>query len=270
MRAHLATFSMWSVAGLLANGLDIAVVGALDYSKVGAYGAALSVATILGGVFTAVIGAFLPDSAGSSQEVRRIMLSASIRFAGIYAWLSLGLTCAFGESVLTVLFGKSLAVTAYPLLVVLVLARAISQLIWPYVVGVLAAGAHRRVRATPIAEGALNFGVSVGLAISVGAVGVAIGSVIASTGAVLMHLFINVPRTVDVNFDRGSWLRVGVLRAAVPASPLFLILVARWVWSSEIAASIGISLVAVSLGLAGRELVSIYRFVGGSSRDQPD
>ncbi|MEL6891017.1 MAG: hypothetical protein AAFP84_05435 [Actinomycetota bacterium] len=217
------TWAIWSVVSLVANGLDVAIVGALDFERVGAYGAAVALVMVVSGLHTAVMNAFLPATvAGEETAVSAPMLDAATRVAGVLTFAVVGATAAFGADALAVAFGSDLAADAWPILVLLVAARSVANLIWPYVVGAVAAGEHTQIRVTPVIEGVVNLSISLALVLVIGAPGAAIGTLIGSTLAVVLHLRVNVPRTPTVPFVPSRWWRIGVLLPASTAVPLLL------------------------------------------------
>lgn len=258
--SYTGTVAIWSIVNLMANGLDVALVGALDFEKVGAYGAALAIVTILAGVHTAAMSAFLPDVAKSIADGGRdgALVSAS-EVSGLLAWMSVAGVVALGEPVLRLGFGDDLAETAFPVLVVLTCGRAVGALIWPYVMGVLAANEQSRIRVTPVIEGVVNLTVSIVLVSWVGAVGAAIGTLVASVLAMSMHLWINVPRTPIVRFDRRLWFVRGVVMPVWAVLPLFVAALVRSVDDGPLGWTLVAVLGAASAVLAVVRLVSIGR-----------
>jgi predicted membrane-bound spermidine synthase len=167
------------------------------------------------------------------------------------------------------LFGRNLGDDVFTILIVLVVGRGVSNLIWPYVVGVLASGEHRRVRLTPVVEGFCNLAVSVWLLTQVGAIGAAIGSLVASVLAVVMHLAINVPRTPAVRFDRRSWFAKAVVRSSSVALPLLTVPLIAFVPTQLARWPLTLIVVVASGVLAARELAMIRRLANDIARVSP-
>lgn len=259
-KSHVSTFAVWSVVGLVSSGLDISIVGAFDFDQVGAYGAAVGIITIFGGLATALMNAFIPEASRQpDSESSGATLTTASSVGGLLAWCSVAGVVAFGEPVLLKAFGPQVGGDAFPILVTLAVAMGIKNLIWPYVIGVLAAGEHHKVRATPIVEGVVNLVVSLVLVLSIGAIGAAIGTLIATIIAMAMHLAINVPRTPQVGFGRMEWLRQGVVRPGLTVLPMMAIPLANRYFGGVLGLGLTMLLTGISCVLISRRFHSIRR-----------
>ncbi len=224
VRGYVATYFVWSVVSLAASGLDVVVVGTLDFTRVGAYASAASVLAVLVGTQSAVMSSFLPDlSRASDARVSSTLISVATEVAGLMSWGALALALVAGRRAMELVFGDDVGGDAYPVLLILLIARLVLSLVWPYVLGTLAAGSHARVRATPIAEGVVNFVVSVLLVWRVGAIGAAIGTLVGAGVATALHLIVNVPRTPEVGFSPVVWAVSGIVRPCSTLAPLLLL-----------------------------------------------
>lgn len=228
LRGYVTTFGLWSLVSFLVSGLDPFVVGAFDFDHVGTYSVAVIALTIFGGLHAAssaslqsIISA-AADVPGSNQL--RSTLRAAYVLNGVVVSV---ITTAFlvaGHPLLTFWVGDELADGAYAVLCVLVLARGAAALLWPLVMGAIAAEQHQRIRITPLIEAGTNLLVSVLAAWRFGAIGAAYGTAAGVVVALVLHLAYNVPRLTAVPFERRVWAISGVIKPAVSASPLLVTL----------------------------------------------
>lgn len=222
--SHCSTMMIWSAAGFMVSGLDTSVVGAFDFGRVGPYAIATSATTLVFGVHSALISAFVPDiarrhAAGDPGGVTNTVMTAA-SFANLYLLLACAAVAAYGRVALRLWVGEPTARHVYPLFVALVVAKTVGAVMSPYVAGLIGTGDHRRVRVTPLVEGATNLVASIVLTWQLGAVGAALGTLVGCAIGALLHLAYNVPRTTHFAFPRIAYFRQTVLPAAAVAMPL--------------------------------------------------
>ena len=104
-------------------------------------------------------------------------------------------------------------------------ANALRQLSYPYAMVVVATGTPRLATLAPLLEAPANLICSLALVRTMGAAGVAVGTVIGAVIGLATHILVSMPRTrfaIDVN--RGRLALQGWLRPALCIVPSLLVL----------------------------------------------
>jgi O-antigen/teichoic acid export membrane protein len=202
----------------LVSGLDLTIVGYFSFSEVGYYALASNALMLMTASANAAQGALVAPIAsiharGEEQRLASVVLKATYYLALLLTLLSI-LFIALGMTGLKLWVGPVYAHATVMILYVLVLGNALRLLILPYNAAVVAVGQHVRVAFTPVAEGVLNLVVSVVAGWYLGAIGVAIGTLVGSAGGVAMCLFYVVPRITDVKVTAGELIRACTLPMA--------------------------------------------------------
>jgi O-antigen/teichoic acid export membrane protein len=99
----------------------------------------------------------------------------------------------------------------------------------PYATLLLGTGQQKQVIISPLAEGITNLVASIVGAYYLGAVGVALGTLVGSFVSIGMHLFYNVPRTALILVNRSQLIKESLLRPAFCVAPFLVLLVLRQV-----------------------------------------
>jgi O-antigen/teichoic acid export membrane protein len=218
------SLTIWSFAMLLITGLDITLVGHFQFGAVAFYAVAASLVTFIAGLQNAVFNALIPATAvlharGDPAELGRIMIVAT-RY-GAFLLLLTGLPIIIlARNVLTLWVGSAYAAHGVRLLQVLVAANIIRLSATPYVVTLIGAGQQKLLVVTPILEGFSNLLVSVAAGYFLGAMGVALGTLLGSFIGVGGNFFYNMRRTTSLKFRISDYLRDGLLRPSVCAIPV--------------------------------------------------
>jgi O-antigen/teichoic acid export membrane protein len=229
--SYSGALTVWIGAMLLISGLDLSLVGIFDYKKTAAYHIAATLTNIVAQTQGAIFAALLPVSAvlGARADSERLgtMLLSSTRYGClILLMIAIPLLMA-GRSILRVWVGADYAAQSYPILQVLIVANVIRLCSLPYSTLLLGTGQQRKVIVSPIAEAITNLLASVTAAYFLGAIGVAIGTLVGSFLSVGLHFFYNMPRTSLIAIDRTRLVKEGPLRPAVCAAPLGPVLMLR-------------------------------------------
>jgi O-antigen/teichoic acid export membrane protein len=225
--AYCASLSVWSFATLLVTGLDTTLVGIFDFAAIVHYTIAVSFITVLLGLQNALFGALIPEAAilGARADAARLgrLLIAATRY-GMLTLLGSGLPLILlARPLLTVWVGPVHAGPTAILLQVLVIANIIRLAGVPYAMLLIGTGQQRLVLITPLVEGFSNLLVSVAAGALLGAVGVALGTLIGSTIGMLAHIFYNIPRTQGIAATPLAYLRAGIGRPVVCTLPALLL-----------------------------------------------
>jgi O-antigen/teichoic acid export membrane protein len=185
---------------------------------------------------------------------------------GAFLLLLTGLPLVLAANrILTLWVGPVYGVRGTRILEVLVVANMIRLSLTPYAVTLIGTGQQRLVMFIPLLEGFSNLLLSVVLGYSYGAIGVAIGTLGGSLIALIGNLYYNMPRTNDIQFEVHEYLRDGILRPLVCASPCILFTLAVRVFpeSGPIPRAVGV-VVTVAITI----LCFWYWGLVGSERDK--
>jgi peptidoglycan biosynthesis protein MviN/MurJ (putative lipid II flippase) len=118
-----------------------------------------------------------------------------------------------------------------PFATILILAQFIRLTLMPYAAIGFAAGQQQRMLISPLGEGVVNLGCSIVGAHFLGAMGVALGTLVGACIGVLLHFVNSMPKTDSMLFRRRQLLVTGIVKpiaCCLPSSLLVLILV-RWI-----------------------------------------
>lgn len=210
--------ALWTVCGIVVAGLDIFVVRAVDPSEVGHYAIALPLLAIPTGVVTAAMTAWMPRVAPAAEtaEGGRGALAATAVMA---AALSLGavLFVAFAGELVRLWAGGGRGGAAPAYLRVLYVASGLRYVFLPWSVLVVVRGEQRAITRAPLTEAAVNLSASVVLGLWLGAVGVALGTLLGAVVAAAVYLGWAIPRTAGSGVTSAGLLQAA-RTAWVPAA----------------------------------------------------
>jgi O-antigen/teichoic acid export membrane protein len=236
-----AVLSIWSIAALLISGLDMVIVGHYDFKNTGYYGIATTVTNFMVVLIGSIFGPLLPAVSSlqvgrTAEEIGRMIVS-STRYCALLLCL-IGLPLVLGAYPLLRLWvGQEYAVHSWLFLQVLILGNAIRQLGYPYSLAVIATGKQHLATLAAIAEAAVNITVSIYLVQRIGAVGVAIGTVVGALVSVAMHLTISIKLTSSaISISRRHFMWDGLLRPLLCSVPSMFFLSE---WKDSLAATVG-------------------------------
>ena len=196
--------AFWSIAMLCITGLDLIVVGRVDFSAVGAYAIAASLTAAITGLGNALQLPMMPRLAAT--RTRAAMMSRLGWMTGINAVAVIGFAAAVilvvGTPLIGVLAPHTLRSSAAELTVILTAAVALRLMGGPLALALIASGASNRVFVPQLLESIVNVVASITLGVLFGAVGVAFGTLIGAVCGLLGLLLGSIPRW----FGR-TWLR---------------------------------------------------------------
>jgi O-antigen/teichoic acid export membrane protein len=200
--------SLWTLAGLLVSGLDILIVGRYDYKNTGFYAVASSVTNfmllVVGSIFGPILPAVSSLQAGSTPTQIGDLLVRVTRYCTLLLCL-LGFPILFGAyPLLSLWVGHNYAIRSALYLEILVLGNVVRQLTYPYALVVVATGRQHLATIAAIAEAMVNIVVSVLLVKRIGAVGVAIGTLLGAFVSLGMHLAVSMHFTQSTILVRRS------------------------------------------------------------------
>jgi O-antigen/teichoic acid export membrane protein len=223
-----SVLSIWTVASLLISGLDLVIVGHYDYKSTGYYGIASQATNFMVLLIASFFGPLLPaisslQSARSSGQIGDMTMRAT-RYCALLICL-VGLPLIFGAfPLLKFWVGTDYARRSALFLEVLVFGNLIRQLGYPYALVVVATGKQHLATIAGVSEALVNIGLSIYLVTKIGAVGVAIGTVVGAVVSLGMHLFVSMRSTRStIEISRRSFVLGGLLRPLSCVIPSILL-----------------------------------------------
>jgi O-antigen/teichoic acid export membrane protein len=219
-----SVLSIWTLAMFFVSGLDLVVVGHYRYQDTGFYaianGPSVFMITVINSVFGPLVPAVSSMQSGSTPDRIGDLCIRITRYCVLLLCL-LGLPLFFGAyPLLSLWVGKRYAVQSVLYLQVLVLGNVVRQLALPYILMVVATGRQHLATVAAIAEACVNIALSLWLVQRIGAVGVALGTLIGAFVSIGVHLLISIPRTqATILIQRPRLLRQGVLRPLLVITP---------------------------------------------------
>ncbi len=207
-----SVLSIWTVAMLLISGLDVVIVGHFDYRNTGFYAVASSITNfillVVGSVFGPILPAVSSIQADSTPSHIGELVIRVTRYCTLLLCL-LGLPILFGAyPLLSLWVGHQYATRSALYLEILVIGNVVRQLAYPYVLVVVATGRQHLATVSAVAEATVNILVSVFLVTRIGALGVAIGTLIGAFVSLGVHLAVSMhftQPTIQIRRLRFAW-----------------------------------------------------------------
>jgi O-antigen/teichoic acid export membrane protein len=236
MLEYCAVLTVWSVCMLFVSGLDLTIVGHYSFSETAYYAIALSPTSFVLMIIAALMGPLLPATSALSVQRSGTQMGSILLRSTRYATGVLFLTglpfFVVGYLILRVWVGAVYALHSVQLLRILVLANIIRSMCSPYATMVVATCRQRVATAAAVTEGIVNLASSVWLVQHIGALGVALGTLLGAVAGVAMHFAVSMRYTqATLTISRLQLFVQGMLRPAAIAIPSIL-LWARW-WRAE-------------------------------------
>jgi O-antigen/teichoic acid export membrane protein len=249
-----SVLSIWTVAMFFISGLDVVIVGHYHYKDTGFYSIANGAGNFMLAIISSTFGPLVPaiSSMQSGITPNRIgdLCIKTTRYC-VLLLLLLGLPLFFGAyPLLSLWVGKQYAAQSTPYLEVLVLGNVVRQLAFPYILVVVATGKQHLATIGGIVEACVNVVVSVWLVQRIGAIGVAIGTLVGAFVGFGMHLLVSIPRTQrTIHMQRSRYLLQGLLRPLLGLLPS-LLLYPFWKRSNMVPANPALLAIWVVLSLS--------------------
>lgn len=229
--SYCAGLSVWSFGMLLVSGLDLTIVGVVDFPKVGAYSIASTLVLFVAGMTGAVFASLLaPIAVMHTRRQHRKLADLILRCTclGTFVNLLIGLPMILdAHKLLQYWLPSSYVITAAPLLQVLATANLLRLIFNPYAVAVQATGQQNRFIAAALIEGLTNFVFSIVAGHFFGASGVALGTLGGALIAFIWLLQYNIPRTLHFQLGKSRFLNQGIVLPSLSMMPMVL---ALWLW----------------------------------------
>lgn len=190
---YCAAMSVSSFAMLLISGLDTVIVGHFDFKQTGFYAVAASLTNFVIMTAGAVFNPLLPATSelaalGDHSAVASLALRSTRLCAVLLVLTGLPLLL-YGHPILSLWVGADYARNSILFLEILTVANIIRLSLLPYALVVAGNGLQRYGWTAAIGEAVVNFAFSIALGYRIGAVGVALGTLIGAAVSVGLHLF---------------------------------------------------------------------------------
>jgi len=218
------------------------IVGHYDYKDTGYYGIASAVANFMVVVISSLFGPLLPavsslQSGRTSSQIGELTIKTT-RYCALLLCL-VGLPLVFGAYPLLKLWvGHDYAIRSALFLQILVLGNAVRQLGYPYAMVTVATGKQHLATIAGVTEAIVNISVSIYLVQRIGAVGVAIGTLVGAFVSLGLHLIVSMKFTHStISMPRRRLILVGFLQPLSCVLPTILLL-PFWKRSSMLPASV--------------------------------
>jgi O-antigen/teichoic acid export membrane protein len=208
---------LWNVAILLVSGLDTTIIGIFDYQSLIYYNLAATLINLVIGVQGSISGATVPTVAmmaaqGRKEEIGDLLILMT-RYATIVS-ISISIPLILLSQFITSIWvGSSYSTQMTVLLQMLVLANFIRQFGGPYSMIIIL---------SPLIEGIINLFISTILVSRIGAIGVAIGTMIGAIISVSLHFFYNLPRTKGLYIRSSNKLVHAILAPVLTTIPCWV------------------------------------------------
>ena len=223
-----SALAIWTLASFFISGLDLVIVGHYSYKDTGFYAIANNSANFMLAIISSVFGPLIPavSSMQSSSTPGRIgdLCIRMTRYCTLLLCL-LGLPLVFGGyPLLSLWVGTRYATQSAFYLEVLVLGNVVRQLVLPYILIVVATGRQHLAVISVVAEACVNIALSIWLVQRIGAVGVAVGTLLGAFVGLGIHVIVSMRLTQStIRLQRRRFLRQGLLRPLLVILPSLLV-----------------------------------------------
>lgn len=227
VRSLTITLGTWTIATLMITGLDVLVVGIVDYEQVAAYGLGASLVVVISAGYSIMFTVLLPAFAESQAQGRRKEAIALVqRSSVVSSWLlAIGFAASIAlEPTIATWWAGAYAGDAGPVFLILLCAGVVRLSLSPLAQFIMGAGDHRFARRPAVMEALLNIVLSVALGLAIGARGVAWATLIAAAATMAYYLFWLAPKAIGMAATRQLVVRSYLVPGSVVAvaTPLIL------------------------------------------------
>lgn len=224
---YCSSLMIWTVAMLMVNGLDVALVGRFDFRATATYSSCLAAILILAGIQNALFSPLMQVVTtrmvqGHWEDIRQMLLQAT-RWSVLFLLFSASPLLLFDRTVLHVWLGSFYAVQGESFFWILVVSSMIRLIGTPYSVFLMATNRHQLVILGPIAEGATNLVVSVFAGYMYGATGVAVGTLVGAVVGQTFNLFYAFPKTPEIILSRRALFTGALISPFVSFLPVIFV-----------------------------------------------
>lgn len=183
--AFSAVLLLWQVTALVINGVDLIVLGGIDFTAVPFFAVAATASAIFSGVVGSIYNAFLPVAARINESgdgrVMEIFLHDGLRLGATFTFMISTPLILCNEPMLHLWVGGAYARQSSLIMSILMASFVVRTSVMMYVICSVASNTHGRSWLGPVLEAGANLGLSIAFGSWIGATGVALGT-LASAG----------------------------------------------------------------------------------------
>jgi O-antigen/teichoic acid export membrane protein len=210
------SITLWSLAMLLVNGLDLIIVGRFDYQATAYYAVSIALMSLVVGTLSSLSNALVPAAARIPDADRAtalpdLLLRSTRLIAGLALLIAAPLIFA-PDIVLGLWLGSGYAAQASTILAILAVAALLRNTMLPYVTIAIGLGEQKRMTRTPLVEAGVTLALSLLLARQYGVIGVAAAKIAGGAVGVLLMLRQHVLEEQLGGMRRLAFLRETALR----------------------------------------------------------
>jgi O-antigen/teichoic acid export membrane protein len=221
-----AGLTAWSFSMLLITGLDVTIVGTVDFHAVGYYSISASLITMFAGANGAICNAFMTPVAalhasGEKNRIQRFILTTT-RMNTFANLIVTSVIFLFGHLFLRVWVGETYAAPASKITDILVVANSIRLIGNPYATVLIATGQQRLGIAQGVVEGLTNLIASIMGALWLGAAGVAWGTLVGAICGVAWLCLLTVNWASEIPIKRRIFAVEGIIRPILCTLPVII------------------------------------------------
>lgn len=243
------------IGNILITGLDVPIVAAWDFSNTGYYAIAAIVSNMLAVPYSAVLSTLIPllssRTASESPETMGRMLIRTMRIAtALLLWIAVPLMIGM-PLFLRLWVGKEYAAHTLILGEILTAAVLVRLSVMPYGMTGFSAGEQGKMLVSPGIEAVVNVTISIILVHRIGAVGVALGTLIGAFVGIALHFWNSMAYTKSMSFRKTEFLVRGMLAPLAWALPVAAVSATLFF----IAASTGLRILVLAACAAALPLV---------------
>jgi O-antigen/teichoic acid export membrane protein len=237
MLSYCSVIAIWLIGMLCVSGLDVTIVGRYDFPRTAFYSIAILPTNFLLAIMGAALAPLLPEASArnvvSNPAAMGQMLSRITRYAVLLLCLTGVPLLLGGYYALRLWVGEDYAIHTVGLLRLLILANMIRNICLPYATMLVATERQKTAIAGAVVEAVVNLASSIYLAHRIGALGVAIGTLLGSFFSVGMHFAVSMNYTQrNFSVTRAKLFVSGVLRPATVIIPSLLCVRLWWTASA--------------------------------------
>jgi O-antigen/teichoic acid export membrane protein len=226
---YCGVLSLWTVATLFVSGLDTVIVGHYDYPNTGYYGVAVLATNLMPLIISSLFNPLIPavsslNASSTPERVGQLLVRVTRACTLLICIISMPLVLG-AYPILTLWVGRMYASHAALFLQVLVLGNLVRMLGYPYAIMAVATGKQKYATIAAVTEALVNVVVSIILVQKIGAIGVAIGTLLGAFFSIGLHVAVSMSLTRDtIAVSRWKFVIQGLLRPMTSILPSLLLL----------------------------------------------
>lgn len=215
---------------LFISGLDLPIVVAYDFHNAGYYALATTASNMLGAPFGAILTVIVPimskmSTGNEADRLGRVLVRTTRLATALLALIAVPLVVGM-PLLLRLWIGADYARHTVLFAELLVAAQFVRLTLAPYAIIAFSAGEQSRILISPAVESVVNLACSLLLVRSMGAAGVALGTLIGACVGIALHFWNSMAKTRSMEFRKRQLLLKGILYPLAWALPVGVLLAA--------------------------------------------